>query len=173
MTPQKRYTQRFPEKYAAHQAVRTALVTGRLSRPEYCSVCKRFDEKGSDGRTIIHAHHHAGYDKPLDVVWLCAACHAKEDKRASGEATGRAKITASIASIIRRKHNPKAHWKSPEGSYRQMAREFGISPRMVKRIVKGENWIDAALSQDTHSPSPLNPPADEEGSAANSQEQKP
>lgn len=30
--------------------------------------------------------------------------------------------------------------------------------------------IDSALSQDTHSPSPLNPPADEEGAAASSGE---
>lgn len=47
-------------------AVRRAVSSGALVRPEKCSRC------GSGGR--IQAHHH-DYDKPLDVEWLCASCH--------------------------------------------------------------------------------------------------
>jgi len=48
----------------AYAKVRTALRTGELVRPSGCEDCPP-----------LHAHHHIGYDHPLDVVWLCAAHH--------------------------------------------------------------------------------------------------
>jgi hypothetical protein len=48
--------------------VNSAVMRGALVRPLACPQC------GS--RRKIEAHH-ADYDKPLDVIWLCKRCHAK------------------------------------------------------------------------------------------------
>ena len=59
-----------PEKRKAHIAVGNAIRAGKLVRKpcEKCSSTKN-----------IHAHHE-DYSKPLDVRWLCAACHGKEHR---------------------------------------------------------------------------------------------
>jgi hypothetical protein len=53
-------------KARARSAVTYAIKMGRLVRPCMCSRC------GGDDR--IQAHH-PDYSKPLDVEWLCLACH--------------------------------------------------------------------------------------------------
>lgn len=58
------YRERYPEKRAAHIAVGNAIRAGRLKR-EACFFC---------GSARAQAHH-PDYSKPLDVVWLCSACH--------------------------------------------------------------------------------------------------
>jgi hypothetical protein len=55
---------KFPERYAARQAVLVAVRAGRL-KSEACARC-------GDLRTQAH---HGDYSKPLEVVWLCRACH--------------------------------------------------------------------------------------------------
>lgn len=65
----------YREKTRARQAVLYAVKTGVLLRPEACPTC---------GRAVrVHGHHHNGYDKGhwLDVVWLCARCHRKEEQK--------------------------------------------------------------------------------------------
>lgn len=57
----------FPLKYKAHSAVNYALKNGNLSKPDICETCKK------NGRQI--EGHHNDYSKPLEVVWLCSACH--------------------------------------------------------------------------------------------------
>lgn len=57
-----------PQKWKARNAVSNAIRDGRLKRGDKCYFCE------SDQR--LHAHHE-DYDHPLDVVWLCAACHGK------------------------------------------------------------------------------------------------
>lgn len=61
-----------PKGYKAHYVVHNAIRDGKLKRQYSCQSC------GS--KNNIHAHHH-DYSTPLDVVWLCAACHAKEKYR--------------------------------------------------------------------------------------------
>ena len=51
----------------AHYAVARAARAGRLTRPVKCTACNR--------KTRLHAHHNS-YDYPLEVVHLCASCHA-------------------------------------------------------------------------------------------------
>lgn len=70
------YRDRFPEKAAARAAVKNAVASGALVRPDRCEKCGDLDRRGADGRRLIHAHHHQGYDNPLAVQWLCAICHA-------------------------------------------------------------------------------------------------
>lgn len=55
---------RSPERRAAHQAVHRALKAGKLTRGP-CLHC---------GDPRVQAHHR-DYSRPLDVVWVCFACH--------------------------------------------------------------------------------------------------
>ena len=55
-----------PAKYAAHLAVRRALVAGSLEK-QGCEVC---------GSPAVDAHH-ACYAAPLDVRWLCRCHHVR------------------------------------------------------------------------------------------------
>jgi hypothetical protein len=56
------------EKQRAQKLVRKAVLGGELEQPERCERCKA---------AVPLQAHHEDYDKPLDVVWLCTACHVK------------------------------------------------------------------------------------------------
>ena len=56
------------DKRKAEQAVSNAIRDGKLLRSSQCSQC---------GATGDIEAHHPDYDKPLDVVWLCTACHGE------------------------------------------------------------------------------------------------
>ena len=56
-----------PEKDRAHLLVYKAIRVGKLFRPATCSQCPNGER--------IEGHHASGYDRPLDVVWLCQKCH--------------------------------------------------------------------------------------------------
>lgn len=62
----KQYNENNPIKYGARTMVNNAVRDGRLAKPEKCEECE------SSGR--LHGHHD-DYAKPLEVRWLCAACH--------------------------------------------------------------------------------------------------
>lgn len=66
----KQYRDQNPAARRAHHAVEAALKYGRIT--------KGFCECGADGQD---AHHHKGYDKPLDVIWLCRSCHVNLEPR--------------------------------------------------------------------------------------------
>lgn len=54
-----------PEKRKAHEKVKDALRRGALIK-QACQC----------GEVLVHAHHD-DYSKPLEVKWLCRACHRK------------------------------------------------------------------------------------------------
>jgi len=56
-----------PGASKAWNAVRRGLLKGTLSRGP-CEVC---------GSEKVHAHHHRGYDHPLEIQWLCKSCHQR------------------------------------------------------------------------------------------------
>ena len=62
---QQKYREKYPNKYRAHNMVNNAIRDGKLFK-EPCCKC------GAEDNT--HAHHD-DYLKPLNVRWLCAACH--------------------------------------------------------------------------------------------------
>ncbi len=57
-----------PEKRRARSAVANGIRDGKLQRGTECFFCGSSDK--------LHAHHH-DYSRPLDVFWLCPACHGK------------------------------------------------------------------------------------------------
>lgn len=57
-----------PEKYAAHNAVATALKNGKLARKP-CEICGKKAQA-----------HHDDYSKPLDVRWLCVTHHMEHHR---------------------------------------------------------------------------------------------
>jgi hypothetical protein len=59
----------------AHYLVAKAIKSGELVRPDTCDVCGKSPNPAKNGRTQIQAHHHRGYDNPLDVQWVCQLCH--------------------------------------------------------------------------------------------------
>lgn len=64
----KRRREEEPEKFRARNAVANALRKGLMKRADKCFFC--------DETENLHAHH-ADYSRPLDVHWLCPACHGK------------------------------------------------------------------------------------------------
>jgi ribosomal protein S27AE len=63
---QRIYADKKSLKVAAHVAVRAALRTGRLVRPDACERC---------GASLpLHAHHD-DYSRQLVVRWVCPPCH--------------------------------------------------------------------------------------------------
>ncbi len=70
------YQAREPEKMRARWGLRGAVKRGNLVKPKACSSCHRTtpanDLQG----------HHADYEKPLDVEWLCRECHGDRTRKA-------------------------------------------------------------------------------------------
>jgi hypothetical protein len=60
------YRARNPEKYKAHRALNNAVRDGKIVKPTHCTKCGK--------ETTLHGHHH-DYAQPLNVEWLCPACH--------------------------------------------------------------------------------------------------
>ena len=66
-----------PEKIKARQLLNKALEKGLIKKASFCSGCE-FNRLG------LFAHHY-DYTKPLDVIWLCIACHAGLHRRLRAE----------------------------------------------------------------------------------------
>ena len=66
---QKAWKERNPEKHEAHKAVQRGIRNNLILKTE-CFVCG--DEK-------VEAHH-ADYERPLDVIWMCRTHHRETHK---------------------------------------------------------------------------------------------
>ncbi len=79
----KKYRDAYPEKEMAKRYVRSALERGTLFRPNQCDACGSNPGTDRAGRTKIQAHH-IDYRQPLNVIWLCPLCHAREHRSLKG-----------------------------------------------------------------------------------------
>lgn len=73
----KRYRAAHPERVRAGRLLLAALRKGTVTRSS-CTQC---------GNVKSQAHH-PDYSKPLEVIWLCYACHKAEHKRLLAIAKG-------------------------------------------------------------------------------------
>ena len=85
----------------AYSTVRSALQSGKITRPENCEVCGAPERKAKDGRSLLQAHHPNGYDDALDIVWTCVDCHAKETPQPCGVENHLSKFTDAEIAIMR------------------------------------------------------------------------
>lgn len=69
---QRNWYQKNKEKRKAHVVLNRAVNKGIVMRPESCSECNK--KCKPDG-------HHEDYSKPLEVVWICRACHSRKSPR--------------------------------------------------------------------------------------------
>lgn len=73
-----KWTQINAKKRWATNAVNNAIRDGHIVKPDFCSECGKTDCR-------IEGHH-CDYNRPLDVIWLCSACHkAWHKKNGEGE----------------------------------------------------------------------------------------
>lgn len=63
---EKKYRDKWPKKILAHGAVHKALTKGMFEK-QPCEICGEIKSEA----------HHDDYDKPLEVRWLCKACHTE------------------------------------------------------------------------------------------------
>lgn len=56
-------------KRAANAQVLQAVKMNRIIRPDKCQHCHK--------KCKPEGHHHRGYVRALDVVWLCTSCHGE------------------------------------------------------------------------------------------------
>ena len=64
----KKYNRRNPIKYGAKTMVNNAVRDGKLKKAAVC------ESNGCTATERLHGHHD-DYAKPLEVRWLCPACH--------------------------------------------------------------------------------------------------
>jgi len=81
------YRHRYPEKMRARALVNQAIERGDLIRPKRCSSCRKIKVR-RDGVSAVQGHHHRGYNRPLDVQWLCHDCHALEHGALASKTAG-------------------------------------------------------------------------------------
>jgi hypothetical protein len=62
----RKYDFKNPDKRASWGKVKYAIDTGVLIRPDKCQLCNK--------KAKIDAHH-KDYSKPLEVTFVCKACH--------------------------------------------------------------------------------------------------
>ena len=62
------------EQGKAYSAIRNAVYSGKLVKPDHCEDCGK--ELPPEA---LHGHHH-DYSDRLNVRWICVQCHGKEHR---------------------------------------------------------------------------------------------
>jgi len=70
---QRKYRDKYPERYIARNILSNAKRDGKIEQPKTCSEC------GVETNNL--EAHHGDYSKPLDVKWLCVPCHCNKRRK--------------------------------------------------------------------------------------------
>jgi len=65
-----------PLQLKAGNTVRELVRMGILIKPKLCEKCG-----GEANQKDLSGHHFNGYEKAMDVVWLCRLCHADAHRK--------------------------------------------------------------------------------------------
>lgn len=125
------------EMRRAYRLVRSAIESGKLVRPDSCGRCGEAPAKGSDGRATIQAHHH-DYSKPLDVEWICSACHRIETPMPTYNPVCAQRGSKNGASRL--KEDQIITIRSSALASRKLAKLFGVDKQTILRVRRGETW---------------------------------
>ncbi len=119
-------------KRRAHGRVHSQIKAGLMVRPDRCSHCNINPGLGKDGRSLMHAHHHKGYEHPIDVEWLCVDCHRAETpcNPLRGELVANSKLSEDIVRVIR----------TSKESSRTLGRQYGVDGNHIRLIAKRKSW---------------------------------
>lgn len=108
------------------------ILSGKILRPNNCSVCGIENKTNSRGSHTLQAHHHRGYDYPLAIIWLCSKCHTRADGN-YGETAGNAKLTEKKVQEIRCLY--------AEGEFiTSIAPKFNVGTSTIWEIVSRQTW---------------------------------
>lgn len=115
-------------KFAARAALSKAIRDGVLIRQN----CIRCDNPKADG-------HHPDYTKPLEVIWLCSQCHAREhqllrlQQRPAKEPKPKPKIRQARPRLALC-GNPIEPLILAGKRNADIARQLGVSPERVRQV---------------------------------------
>lgn len=119
-----------PEGKHAHRLVFSAVRRGSLVR-QPCEVC---------GTARTDAHHPHGYDRPLDVAWLCRVHHFAEHGIVKKEALRRKR---QLPLFLTDAQVEEVRARSAAGeSQAALAREFRVHYSTISRIVNAQRRVD-------------------------------
>lgn len=81
----------FKLKERARAAIKRAVSRGDLIPPTNCELCGKNPGRRSDGRRLIRADHHKGYDAEnyLNVQWVCPTCDGSLERSRGNTTKGR------------------------------------------------------------------------------------
>lgn len=76
-------------KIRARNKLRRHVYEGRILRPKTCERCGKKAGFAKDGRNLLQADHHHGYEPEhaLDVWWICTGCDRDVEKFRRGGKT--------------------------------------------------------------------------------------
>lgn len=111
-------------KFLARRKLNNAVRKGLIKRAECCEVC--------DKRGPVDAHH-MDYAKPLDVVWLCEACHGESHRK--GHMLAPSKLTR-LAACYERLESAPLHTTVPFETFaciKRIAESQGVTVAHILR----------------------------------------
>lgn len=120
----------FMTKHQAQCSVREAVRRGELIKPTQCQDCGI-----ALAPRLLAGHHHKGYERPLDVIWLCQKCHSKAHyvKRPNAFYSYMKLHDADVLEIVRLRKSGR--------SLREVAEKYGVTVSHVSHICRGKRFL--------------------------------